>query len=207
MQPDDDAAKRKFKLAVEATQTGEILFSDSDSIDQFDRGCDHAFGILHDAYLLFKAGSFSTVVFLAITAIEEIAKIEIAVFRNEQRTAPAKRRRDDHLFSHKSKHSIALQEVIAIGARLPEAIGEQRVRDLLDMAESGKLVELRESALYMDNIDREFVCPADLIDKNLAREILLLSLEVWDDRLVGFTNHTYDLNRKLVDIFDKVADS
>ena len=207
MQPDNAASKRKFKLAIEATQTGKILFSGADSIDQFDRGCDHAFGILHDAYLLFKAGSFSTVVFLAITAIEEIAKLEIAVFRNEQQTAQVKRRRDDHLFSHKAKHSIALQEVIAIGTRLPEAIGEQRVRDLLDMAESGKLVALRESALYTDNIDGEFVCPADRIDKNIAREILLLSLEVWDDRLVGLTNHTYELNRELVDIFNEVAGS
>ncbi|CAH2778141.1 MAG: hypothetical protein CBARDCOR_2934 [uncultured Caballeronia sp.] len=57
------------------------------------------------------------------------------------------------------------------------------------MAESGGLVALRESALYAENVDRRFLCPQDRIDQALAREVLLLALEVWDDRLVGLTNH------------------
>jgi len=205
MIPDDDASHRKIKLAMEATETGAVLFSGSDASAQFDRGCDHVCALLRDAYTLFTSGSFPTVVFLSITAIEDIAKHETATFRRPGRTAPAKRRSDDHLYSHKLKHTIALQEVIVIGTRLPSAIDEARVRDMLDMAESGGLVVLRESALYAENVDGKFLCPQDRIDRALAREILLLALEVWDDRLVGLTNHTYALDGELAAMFEAVA--
>jgi hypothetical protein len=39
----------------------------------------------------------------------------------------------------------------------------------------------------------------------MAREILLLALEVWDDRLVGYTRHTYALDGELIAMFDAVA--
>lgn len=188
-----------------ATETGAVFFSGSDTSAQFDRGCDHVCALLRDAYTLFTAGSFPTVVFLSIAAIEEIAKLEIAAFRKPGRTAPAKRRSDDHLYNHKLKHVIALQEVIVIGARLPAAIGEVRVRELLDLAESGGLVALRESALYAEYVDGQFACPQDRIDRALAREILLLALEVWDDRLVGLTIHTYALDAEFVAMFEAVA--
>jgi len=202
---DEEAARRKMELAEAATEKGKIFFSGRRTSEEFNRGCDHIYRLLSDSYRLYSSGSFSTSVFLSITAIEEIAKLEIAIYRNKERTAPAKNRRDDALFSHQDKHAIALQEVITIGHRLPEAIGEERLRELLDMAETGRLIELRESALYMDNVDGAFVCPGERIDQRTAREILLLALEVWDDRLVSLTNHTYDLDAALMQIFKDVA--
>jgi hypothetical protein len=56
-------------------------------------------------------------------------------------------RSEDHLYSHKSKHAIAFQEVIVMGGRLPAAIGADRIRSFVDLAESGGLVDLREAAL------------------------------------------------------------
>jgi len=202
---DEQSAMRKMELAVAATEIGGIVFSDGRTSEEFDRGCDHIHRLLTDSYSLYSSTSFSTSVFLSITAIEEIAKLEIAVFRNNKRTAPAKNRRDDALFSHKAKHAIALQEVITIGHRLPDAIGAERLRELIDIAESGGLVNLREAALYMENVDGTFLCPNERILRRTAREILLLALEVWDDKLVGFTNHTYDLDVTLMQIFKDVA--
>lgn len=203
---DDAAATRKLEMAVEATAKGKIFFPADGRKDEFNRGCDHVHSLLRDSHLLYRSGSFPTSAFLSITAIEEIAKLDIAVFRNTERTAPANRR-EDLLFNHKKKHFIALQEVIAIGARLPKAIGEERVRHLLDMAESGKLLEMREAALYIDNVSGTFTCPVDRIQKGTAREILLLALEVWDDRLVGMTDHTYQIDSKIVPLFDEIASS
>lgn len=202
---DNAAATRKLLLAQKATTEGKVFFSDSSRVEEFNRGCNHVAGLLRDSHRLYSASSFATSVFLSITAIEESAKLEIAGFRRDPKTPPVKNRRDDLLFAHKAKHSIALQEVITIGTRLPAAIGAQRLRELLDMAESGKLVELRESALYTDNLDGQFVCPAERIDKQTARDVLLLALEVWDDRLVGWTNHTYELDAELVQMFREVA--
>lgn len=207
MNPDDDAALRKIRLPEEATQTGGVLFSDADGMAEFNRGCDHVYTLLRDSRALYLQGSHATSLFLAVTAIEEIAKLDIGIFRSRERTKPAQRRRDDHLFSHKSKHAIALQEVLVIGTRLPTAIGEERVRELLDMAETGELVRLREAALYIQVVDARFVCPSDEISKATARDLLLLALEVWDDRLVGVTNYTYKLDEPLMAFFDEVAAS
>ena len=207
MEIDDEAAKRKIELAMEATSKGRIFFSKEDYIAEFNRGCDHVSELLRSAFQLFNSEVFSTTIFIAITAIEEIAKLEIAVFRREDSTEPAKNRREDHLFNHKVKHSIALQEVIAIGTRLPDAIGEERVRELLNMAETGKLIGMREVSLYTDIVDGQFITPNERFSKNDARDILLLALEVWDDRLVGLTNHTYELDEKMMEMFTRVENS
>ena len=71
--------------------------------------------------------------------------------------------------------NIPLQEVIAIGTRL---IGEDRVRELLDSAESGKLVQLREASLYSDLVKGKFTVPAQIITKECSRDLILLALEV-----------------------------
>ena len=204
---DEWAAEKKSKLADEATKKGRIFFSGERRGEEFNRGCDHIHGLLVDSHRLYASGSFSTSTFLSITAIEETAKLEIAIYRQEGRTAPASNRHGDALFNHKSKHLIALQEVITIGDRLPKAIGEQRVRELLDMAETGDLLNLREFALYIDSVDGAFICPGERISQSMSREILLLALEVWDDRLVGYSEHTYELDKELMQIFEDAAAS
>lgn len=207
MEPNEEAAKRKIELAVEATAKGRIFFSKDNYIEEFNRGCDHVVELLRNSFQLYKSAVFSTSVFISITTIEEIAKLDIAVYRREERTEPAKNRREDHLFNHKAKHSIALQEVIAIGMKLPKAIGEDRVRKLLDMAETGELIGLREASLYTDVVDGQFITPAERISKKEAKELLLLALEVWDDRLVGLTNHTFELDQEMMNCFQEVANS
>ena len=202
---DEEAAQKKLKLADEATKKGKIFFSGERRGEEFNHGCDHIHGLLVDSYRLYAAGSFSTSTFLSITAIEETAKLEIAIYRQEEQTAPVSNRYGDALFNHKSKHLIALQEVITIGDRLPKAISEQRVRELLDMAETGDLLYLRESALYIDSLNGSFICPSERVSQSASREILLLALEVWDDRLVGYSEHTYELNKGLMKIFEDVS--
>ena len=207
MEPNKEAAKRKMQLDIEATAEGKALFGEDNYLQEFNRGCDHIAEILSNSHKLFKSGSYATSTFLAITAIEEIAKIEIAAFRYKSSTTPVHKRREDHLYSHKAKHSIALQEVIAIGERLPKAIGEARVRELLNMAESGELIQLREASLYTDVVDDRFVTPSERVSKDLARDILLLALEVWDDRLVGLTDHTYEIDKEMRIYFRDVENS
>ena len=207
MKINDAAANRKIKLAVEAIAKGRVYFSEENFIAEFNLGCDHVGGLLENASNIFQSGSYPTAIFLSITAIEEIAKLYIAALRHYGKTKPTKNRREDHLFNHKAKHSIALQEVIAIGTRLPQAIGEEKVRELLNKAETGELVEMREAALYTDVIDGSFIVPSNRFGRSDARDLLLLALEVWDDQLVGLTNHTYTIDKRMIEIFDHVKNS
>ena len=81
------------------------------------------------------------------------------------------------------------------------------MRELLNMAETGELIGMREASLYTDIVDGQFITPNERFSKNDARDILLLALEVWDDRLVGLTNHTYELDEKMMEMFTRVENS
>ncbi|MHB8881857.1 MAG: AbiV family abortive infection protein [Thermodesulfovibrionales bacterium] len=207
MEIDNDAAKRKIELAIEATAKGKIYFSKDNYKEEFNRGCDHVALLFESAFKLYQCGLYPPAAFISITAIEEIAKLDIAVFRREEHPEPARSRREDLLFNHKAKHSIALQEVIAIGDRLPKVIGEERVRELLNMAETGELIGIREASLYTDILDGKFTVPSERVTKNTSRDLLLLAFEVWNDRLVGLTNYTYDIDKRMMEIFDCVKNS
>jgi AbiV family abortive infection protein len=203
MQVNNEAFHRKAQIAEEATKKGKVFFQ-KDTSEEFNRGCDHVLRLLESAVLLFLNEDYPTTIFISITAIEEIAKLEIAIFRNKNRTEQTTRRYEDHLFQHKNKHIIALQEIIVVGTRLPEAIGEDRVRELLDMAESGDLVRMRESSLYADTVDGQFLVPSERFTKSDGRDLLLLALEVWDDRLYGLTSHSYTIDKRMMELFEKI---
>lgn len=206
MEIDNESAKRKMNLTIKAIKTGQIFFSKENGLEEFNQGCNHIHGLLCGAYKLFTSDMFPTAVFISITAIEEMAKLEIAIFRNEKNTEPAKNRKSDYLFNHKAKHSIALQEVIKIGTRLSKSIGEERVSELFKMAESGELIKMRESSLYISSETGTFTTPIQIFSKSEAKDILLLALEVWDDKLVGITEHTYKLDKDLMELFSLVDD-
>ena len=194
----------KYELILKATARGKFFFNSEEVTEQFDRGCDHVHRLLRDAYSLYSSESYATSTFLSITSIEEIAKLEVAVYRNTKNTSHTERR-GDLLFDHKSKHRIALRETITLGSRLSKAIGKAAINHYMDMADSGGLLKLRESALYINNENNIFTCPSDCIQEKTSREILLLALEIWDDSLVGMTNHSYEIDSELVLLFDNIV--
>lgn len=204
MNIDKDAADRKIALAEAATKEGKVFFGKEDTIADFNKGCEHVCLLLEDAFKLFETGSFSTSIFIAITAIEETAKLEIAGYRREGKTGHAKRKKDP-LFDHKKKHAIALQEVIMIESRLLKAIGEARLRELVDLAESGGLLAMRGASLYFDNVADKFTTPRERFSKKDSWEILLLALEVWCDRIVGMSDYTFELDTRMDELFKELV--
>jgi AbiV family abortive infection protein len=168
------------------------------SIEEFDRACDHIVSLLKDASALLERGSYSTAAFLAITALEETSKVHLGMYR---RSAEPIARRKDPLYQHGTKHRLALGPTVAMGSRLQQAIGEVRVRELIQQASVGGFVGLRESALYVEQREQGLVVPADLISQSGARELLLLSIEAFDDGLVGYTKHTFTLRVETDEIF------
>jgi AbiV family abortive infection protein len=191
-----------FESVAEALSAGRRLV---DGVSSVNRALDHIERLLVDASVLFQAGSYSTSVFLAITALEETAKAHVGMFRAAGRSeAP---RFKDPLFHHGKKHRLAAAPTVAMGARLPAAIGEDRVRDLVADAQTGALVRLRESALYFSSDKGQVVAPVDLISRERARELILFAIEVFDDGMVGYTDHSYEIGNHLDHIFTMIADS
>jgi AbiV family abortive infection protein len=189
-----------------AVENGELVFSEESKGIDFDRACDHVVVLLLDAVSCFEHGSYGTAVFLALTAIEEIAKAEVGLYRRGKSIKPTKRG-SDKLFNHTAKHQMAILPTVFMGKRLEEAIGEERCKDLLEEAANGEFRSLREESLYFRNSNGQFVTPRDSISRARAREILLLAIEAGDDRLVGYTGHTGLIEQQLNDLFGAVQNS
>jgi AbiV family abortive infection protein len=173
-----------FAEVNSAVSAGQPGFA---SAEEFDLACDHVVRLLKDAVLLFESASHASAAFLAITAIEEIAKAHIGSFRRS--IEPIKRSKDP-LFRHAAKHSLAIGPTVAMGDRLREAIGEDRMQALLHAAHAGEFARIREAALYVSNTHGKLQSPAHAIPTDLARELILLAIEAFDDGLVGSTKRS-----------------
>lgn len=189
-----------------AVEGGTPLFSKDITSNDFNRACDHILQLIEDSYSCFNRGSFGSSVFLAITAIEEIAKASVGIYRRSGESGDIKRHKDP-LFNHLSKHRMAILPTVFMGKRLEDALGKERCEQLLSEVAEGSLRKLRENSLYFQNIDGEFITPGDLIDKSKSIEMLLLAIEAADDRLIGYTNHTGVIEVRLNEIFEDAKKS
>ncbi len=159
-----------------------------------------SFGCYLTQSVLLEAGSHASAVFFAITALEETAKIRIGKFRKSAEATP---RRKDPLFQHKEKHHIAAAPTVAMGSRLQGVMGEQRMHKLIELARNGKFTAIRESALYLERYDGQLRVPSVVVTRSLARDLILLAIEAFDDAFVGCTNHSYQLGEVTDQIFEK----
>lgn len=171
------------------------------TIDDFNRGCIHIVNLIRDSYLLFTNGSYSTSVFLSINAIEEIVKLHIGVYRREPIENETRRKKLDGLFSHRKKHILASINTPKMGNRLNEIIGDAMIDKFINDSQNGELLLLRETALYCEVHEEQFKVPMDAIDKILARIILLIAIEIWDDSLVGYSELSLKLREQTDGMF------
>ncbi len=88
-----------------------------------------------------------------------------------------------------------------MGSRLQKAIGEPRMQELIELARSGRFKPIREGALYIEKHDGRLQVPSRTVTRDLARELLLFAVEAFDDALVGYTNHSYELGKITDQIF------
>ncbi len=191
-----------LETVQKAVENGAPLFSEGSGSDDFNRACDHILLLLENSFSCFNRKSFGSSVFLAITAIEEIAKAEIGIYRRINKTDDVKRHKDP-LFNHLSKHRMAILPTVFMGKRLEDALGKERCDQLLAQVAEGLLKELRENSLYFQNVDGQFITPRELVDKGKAKEILLLAIEAADDRLIGYTGHTGIIEVRLNKLFEE----
>ena len=59
--------------------------------------------------------------------------------------------------------------------------------------------------MYAEERDGKLQIPASQVSTDFARDLLLFTIEAFDDALVGFTNHSYVLSRETDELFAKWA--
>ena len=88
---------------------------------------------------------------------------------------------------------------------LIDSLGKERIEELYRLTYSGGLKRLREDALYWDIKNGRMELPREVVDKTFARDLLLYSIEVFDDRLVGYTNYSMKVSRTTDKLFREIA--
>lgn len=168
--------------------------------NEFNKSIDHIIQLISDAYTLYDKGSFSTSVFLSITIIEEVGKIQLGLYITSSSTS-----KRDLLRNHIIKHKIGSNYTIFMSERLQKAIGKDKIEELSELAYSGKMMELRGNALYCDCENEKFFIPRDKITEEFSKEILLFAIESFDDNLVGYTNYSLELSEWTDKIFTELS--
>lgn len=170
--------------------------------DEFNIAMRHAFSLLEEGSLLYLNGGFSTATFLGITALEEIAKIHYGVYTSG--SSQENGRNSNHFYKHGSKHRMAAIDTVRMSNRLEDAIGSEAIKKIQKMAMSGDLIKLRERALYFERRGESLETPRVLFDSSSAREILLYSIELFDDALVGMTTCSMKISIEVDRLFDGI---
>ena len=170
--------------------------------EQVDAAFEHIVQLLMDSGALLRSRSHASAAFFAISALEEIAKVHVGMFR---RSGEKVQRRKDPLFHHAEKHRLAAVPTIAMGSRLQRVFGEERMHALMDKAATGGLISVREAALYLTNNGGELIIPKVAVDPALSRDLLLFAIEAFDDALVGFTTNSFALAETTDNLFDEVS--
>ena len=188
-----------FELIKQHINTDENLVR---SAHELDKAIKHIVQLLSDSYVLYSNNSFSSSVFLSITACEEVVKAHLGPF-TDGKTSNYKSK---NIFrDHKTKHMLAAMPTVPMGSRLEKAIGKTELERMMNMAQNSGFVQLRESSLYFQREKDTLVVPSDKIDKNLARVILLFALEVFDDALVGTTTFSMEIDKKTDTMFEELT--
>lgn len=188
-----------FALIKQHINTDENLVR---SAHELDKAIKHIVQLLSDSYVLYLNNSYASSVFLSITACEEVAKAHLGSF-TDGKISNGKQK---NMFrDHKTKHMLAAMPTVPMGSRLEKAIGKTELERMMNMAKNSGFVQLRESSLYFQREKDILVVPSDKIDKNLARVLLLFSIEVFDDALVGMTTFSMDIDKQTDTIFKELT--
>ncbi|MCP3933606.1 MAG: AbiV family abortive infection protein [Bacteroidetes bacterium] len=191
-----------FKIIESLISTDNNLIQ---SAEELDKAIDHIIQLLTDAASLYQNKSYSTSSFISITACEEIAKANLGSYSDGK--DPSTKRGRNLFRDHKTKHLLAAMPTVPMGERLVKSIGKGTLDRLMNMAKNSGFVKIREDSLYFQREGDKLIVPSEKIDKQLSRALLLFAIEVFDDALVGYTNHSMQVCSITNSLFKKISNA
>jgi AbiV family abortive infection protein len=173
------------------------------STEEFEKALFHVKHLIKSSILLLENKFSNQSLFLTITAIEEIAKIEVCVNRGFYERTKVNRKKDP-LFNHSSKHKISANPIILVGERLKKSIGEDRIIEIFKKLHSGEFIEIRENCLYFERNNEKLKIPNEIINKKYSFETLLIAIEMIDDKFWGLTKLASEISDELNKYYFKI---
>lgn len=186
---------------------GEILNGSSNfyinKSKQLNKCVEHIFNLIRDAYVLYINNSVASAAFFSIAAIEEVGKVHMGMYVSHTDEFVKK----DKLRDHKTKQIVGANYTVSMSERITQAIGKDELQKIYSIIYSGGLKNIREASIYCDRKDEKIVVPNEIINKKFSRNLLLFTIELFDDNLLGYTEYTFDIANQVDTIFEIVANS
>jgi AbiV family abortive infection protein len=195
--------EKTYKLINDSINISSENLIGFKTTEEFERSIFHVKDLIKSSILLLDNKFYNQSLFMTITAIEEIAKIEICVYRGFNEKTKVNRGKDP-LFNHSSKHKISANPIILIGDKLKKSIGEERIIEIFQNLHSGKFIEIRERCLYFERNNDEMILPNVIIDKKYSFEMLLIAIEMIDDKFWGLTKLASEVSDNLNKYYSKI---
>lgn len=197
-----------FHIAADASKSVSDGYIGLKNREEYNAAILHTTGLIEASYKLFLSNDFALSVFLSITVFEESAKIfagHSRDFSEEDINLKVKRGKDP-LFNHKKKLQIVIDSLFLSAPRLYDAMGKERVEEIICNYNSGKYSELREQSLYFSRNEEKLHIPSEFITFSLAAEHLLIAIELVGELFWGMTAEASISCDKTDEIFQSVAD-
>ena len=174
--------------------------------DEFNAAALHVCELILSSWELLRLGRHAPAMFLTITAFEEIAKIKAGHARSWGHAVSDVKRSKDPLFSHTTKHKIALDPVLLIGSRLENTIGKSAVESIFARYADGSLSVIRERSLYFSRDNNCLRLPSTEISLRDTIEHLLIAIEMFDDYFNYLTAEASAACVQLNELFPMLAE-
>jgi len=182
----------------------DTRFNIKDEKEDLNKAINHIVNLLIDSYTLLKHNSYGSSVFLAITSIEETSKTHYSMYMLHNSNTKFNK---DPLFNHSKKQQLAISPVFQAESRLTNLLGDEKVKYLISLInENNELMNLRNNAIYWNTTPDKNIFPNECINKNLAQEILLFAIEIFDDNLIGYTSHSLKISKHIDSIFNNIKE-
>ena len=198
--------KKGFHLEYEASIVRSAEYTGLHDIEEYNAAVFHVYELIRATYTLFINGSFAPSLFLAITVLEEIAKIKSGHMRSWGDGREIVKRGKDPLFSHCTKHKIAFDPIHLIGERISNSIGHARAKEIFEKYASGDYSYLREESLYFSRKKDGLHIPSHKINQRLAAEHILIAIEIFSDDFWGMTTEASEICDMTNVIYSEVED-
>jgi AbiV family abortive infection protein len=160
--------------------------TDFKNVDEYEKCLLHIESLINSSILLYKNKFFNQSLFITISTIEEIAKAEVCLYRGLQKESKTNvKRRKDGLYSHKTKHIVSANEITFKYLKSEKRIGKNKISIILNNLNNGTYSIIREKSLYFENIDGICKTPLNEFTEIEVRDLLLICIELFEDRLFG----------------------
>ena len=175
-----------FSKISELSNIKSDKLTEFNNVEAYEKCLLHIEQLINSSILLYKNKFYNQSLFITITVIEEIAKAEVCLYRGIGKDVKKNvKRRKDGLYNHKSKHIVSANEITFRFLKSEKRIGKNRVNDILNKLNNGTYTQIRESCLYFENINGICNTPQGRFTDFDARDLLLISIELFEDRLFG----------------------